>query len=193
MSVQQLLDAGVRDLSSLAAYLDALSPALRRDAVLGLSASGQRLLWQLTEAAPRLLPEQLLLAATDERAEIVHWGRNSLPLCSRFQKRLTRAGGRIWGYNEQPLKGVTGPGYFVVRPSGPDDLDDRGVVIDYTLPAPDGLAAWPRRLDNSERLGRFVYHGLRDHLRLVSRHVVIGRASRHGEWLPNWFVLVREN
>ena len=94
----------------------------------------------------------------------------------------------LWGFNRNgPLVTTTvGPGYYVAYPRGQGE-----VLIDYTrLPtrAPQG---WPRILRNDQRLSRLVYHGTQDVLRGVSKHVTIGRASRKGKDLDNWFVLCR--
>ena len=42
------------------------------------------------------------------------------------------------------------------------------------------------------RLARFIYHRTRDFMRGVSEHVTIGRATREGKPMDNWFVLCRE-
>jgi hypothetical protein len=46
-------------------------------------------------------------------------------------------------------------------------------------------------LPNDARLSRLVFNGTQDVLRGISKHVCIGRASRGGKWMDNWFVLVR--
>ena len=131
--------------------------------------------------------------------EVIHWGRNSLPAFADFQKRFVRPddpaatdAGELWGYNEQTMKAVTGPGYFVCY-----DIADGEVLIDYTRSVPAGPgqlpAGWPKVLPNSAKLSRFIYNGTTDTMRGVSRHVTIGRAARAGEWMQNWFVLCRQD
>jgi len=66
------------------------------------------------------------------------------------------------------------------------------VNIDYTRVPPRGAEGWPAVLPNSARLSRFIYNGTQDRMRGVSAHVTIGRASRAGKDMDNWFVLVRE-
>jgi hypothetical protein len=81
----------------------------------------------------------------------------------------------------------TGPGYFVVR----TDEGEGELIFDYTeMPAirPDG---WPRLVSNETVRGHFVFGGLVDVVRGVSEHVFIGRATRRGKTLDNWFALVR--
>jgi hypothetical protein len=93
----------------------------------------------------------------------------------------------LWGYNEQTFKSFTGPGYFVAY-----NIDEGEVNIDYTRVPPRGAEGWPAVLPNSARLSRFIYNGTQDRMRGVSAHVTIGRASRAGKDMDNWFVLVRE-
>jgi hypothetical protein len=53
--------------------------------------------------------------------------------------------------------------------------------------------AWPPIIDNTAKLGRFVYFGMVDVMRGVSSHVSIGRAKKKVVWMDAWFVLVRED
>ncbi len=128
---------------------------------------------------------------------VIFHGKNSLPLFSLFQKRFCRpspgTGDELWGYNHQPtrwLAPLTGPGYFVAY-----DATDApgGVAVDYTRIPTDRPAAWPDIHDNTYRLSRFIYNGMVDYLRRVSTHLLIGRATRDGEAVPNYFLLCRED
>jgi hypothetical protein len=125
---------------------------------------------------------------------VIHSGKNSIPVFSRFEKRFTRpaAGSdRLWGYNQNPrtIQGVTGPGYFVCYA-----IDAGEVLIDYCEvppgPEPEG---WPSILPNSAGFSRFIYNRTKDTMRGVSKHVSIGRASRDGKAMDNWFVLCRRS
>ncbi|MEO0322389.1 MAG: hypothetical protein AAF447_05505 [Myxococcota bacterium] len=90
--------------------------------------------------------------------------------------------------NDETLRLLMGPGYFVVRPhhvAGELAIDYRELP---EAPAP----GWPPIRGNDARLSRFVYAGTVDVLRGVSAHVTVGRASRDGRFLPAWFVLCRE-
>lgn len=128
------------------------------------------------------LPEGNLQAP----AEALHDGVNSLLLFRVFQKRFFRAAdGTLAGYNPGPFNWATTPGYFVVRE------DEGGLFFDYTELPRDVPAGWPRPIPNQRRLGRFVYHGLRDDMRRVSEHVCIGAVSRHGQPIDTWFALCR--
>jgi hypothetical protein len=179
--------------ANLAGALDGLTDDARVDAIAHL---GRRELAALYDAAADSAPLTLADFVPDgmgPRVEVIHEGKNSLPLFSRFQKRFCRAeGGLLWGYNEQALRPFTGPGYFIVHP------DERGqVVIDYRqVPraAPEALpAGWPKILPNSARLSRFIYNGTVDVMRRVSQRVTVGRAQRAGQPMDAWFALVRRN
>jgi hypothetical protein len=65
------------------------------------------------------------------------------------------------------------------------------VVIDYCEVPARKPAEWPPVLPNSARLSRFIYYRTRDYMRGVSQHVTIGRATRDGKPMDNWFVLCR--
>jgi hypothetical protein len=148
------------------------------------------------EAAAGNTPLQLtdfVPAGVGPRTEVIHEGKNSLPLFTRFQKRFCRppaSATELWGYNEQANRLFTGPGYFVAH------HNDRGeLVIDYrTLPdaRPEDLpAGWPTIIPNSARLSRFIYNGTVDVMRRVSDRLTIGRAERNGKPMDAWFALVR--
>src|SRR5262245_13457958 len=158
---------------------------------------GQAKLWDATAGRGVRIAEMVPADLGPLRPVIFH-GKNSLPAFTRFQKRFCRpaAGvGRdeLWGYNYQPvswLAPLTGPGYFVAydTANGPG-----GVAVDYTRIPPDKPAEWPEIHDNTYRLSRFIYNGTIDYLRRVSEHLLIGRATRAGRDMPNWFLLCRED
>ena len=133
---------------------------------------------------------------TEPMREVVHEGRNSLPAFTRFAKVFVRPDGpeegspQLWGYNRNPafIETVVGPGYFVALPySTPGE-----VVIDYRKLPPRKPAHWPPILSNKARLSIVVYNGMEDVMRRVSSHVSIGRATKGGKLLDNWFVLCRQ-
>ena len=136
--------------------------------------------------------------------EVIHHGKNSLPLFSHFQKRFTRPDAKedapkeLWGFNRQSNEAFTGPGYFVVlaewqgRPPS-EGTDEGEVAIDYRKLPTGRVPSWPDIMPNSARLGRFVYDGMVDVMRGVSNHVSIGRAFKGGKWMDAWFALVRED
>jgi hypothetical protein len=71
---------------------------------------------------------------------------------------------------------------------------DQGEVdVDYTMLPKEKPDAWPDIVPNSQRLGRFVYYGMIDVMRGISKHVSIGRAKKKHGWMDAWFMLVRED
>lgn len=196
MSILEFFKDAKCDLLGLAAYLDALDGARRIEETRTLDARAQESLWNAADGTEPLTLDHFVPQGIGPLHEVIHWGKNSLPVFTKFQKRFCRpsngaAPGGLWGYNEQPMKLFTGPGYFVCRPTTDADLDHHGVVIDYTLQPAGKVESWPKFIPNDKRLSRFVYNGTRDYMRSVSRHVSIGRASRGKDWMPNWFVLCR--
>ncbi len=136
--------------------------------------------------------DDLVPPGTPSLTGVTHEGKNSLPLFNHFAKVFYRAdaGAELNGFNRNDALVTTtvGPGYFVAYAQGAGE-----VLIDYTrLPTkkPEG---WPAILPNDARLSRFVYHQTKDLLRGVSKHVMVGHASRGGVDLPNWFMLCRVN
>jgi hypothetical protein len=182
------------DLPGLAAFLDGLDHAARLQAVHGVDGRHQAILFEAAKAGPALTLDFFVPPSVGKRVEVIHHGKNSLPVFTHFQKRFCRteaSGNTLWGYNEQAMKGFTGPGYFVTKP-----VDDRTVVVDYFETPPAGAElpnGWPSVLPNSARLGRFVYDQMRDYMRGVSKHVSIGRARKQEKDMPNWFLLCRED
>jgi hypothetical protein len=177
------------DLPALASFLDQLEPPARRRQVRSLSPRQQATLF---EAAAGFRPVRLtdfVPEGTRPLQEVIHYGRNSLPVFRLFEKRFCLPEARtdeLWGYNEWPFRALTGPGYFIAR-----QASEFEVVIDYYAVPPAKPVSWPPILSNSARLSRFVYYQTRDFMRGVSRHVTIGRATREGKPLDNWFVLGR--
>lgn len=182
---------------ALAGALDGLGEAARVQAVTGLRRKQLAALFEAAADAKPLALTELVPAEVPPRVEVIHEGKNSLPMFTRFQKRFCRpqdSSSELWGYNEQDLRPVTGPGYFVAHHDGRGEL-----VIDYRLLPPDRPSerppGWPPIIPNSARLSRFIYNGTVDVLRRVSRHVSIGRAFRKGKAelkaMDAWFVLVR--
>lgn len=191
MSVHDFFANEQVDVAGLARYFDGLSGAARVQEACDLSAKEQARLFEAAKGfRPIKLPD-FVPATKGTLDEVIHFGRNSLPVFTSFQKRFCRpndpARHELWGYNEQAMKLFTGPGYFVAR-----EIEHDEVLIDYCLIPPGKPDAWPAILPNSARLSRFVYYGTQDTMRGVSHHVTIGRAARDGKWMDNWFVLCRD-
>ena len=127
-------------------------------------------------------------------SEIIHEGKNSLPVFNHFQKRFTTADGKpgtVYGYNHSWHNfASTGPGYFV----GHHDASVQAFGLDY-YQVPPGEARlpphWPRVRANEIGLQRFIFAKMIDYMRQVCEGVTIGRAWRHGKVTDNYFVLVR--
>lgn len=195
--IQELLRAPALDRDALAETFEAASPAERVEITESIDGAAQAKLWEAAAGGAVTIEEMVPKSLGPLRPVIFH-GKNSLPAFTRFQKRFCRpAAGverdELWGYNHQPtrwLVPLTGPGYFVAydSPDGPG-----GVAVDYTRIPPDKPAGWPEIVDNSFRLSRFIYNGTIDYLRRVSQHLLIGRATRGGKPMPNYFLLCRED
>lgn len=192
MSIHDHFGANTIDLESLARYFDELSADARVREARDLSAAEQARLFEAAAGFRRMTLDDFVPSGKPPLAPVIHYGRNSLPLFRIFEKRFCRpdgdaVAGELWGYNEQSMKTLTGPGYFVAR-----QASELEVVIDYCEIPPRKPESWPAILPNSARLSRFIYHRTRDFMRGVSRHVSIGRATREGKPMDNWFVLCRE-
>ncbi len=196
MNIHDLLRPGASiDLDAVSSLLDGLRHEARVEVVRSLSAKEQAALFDAAAGHRKITVDDFVPASLPDLAPVVHWGKNSLPAFTHFQKVFcrpddpaARSAGEVWGYNEQAMKTFTGPGYFVAY-----DVEGGEVLIDYTRVPPRGAPGWPRVLPNSARLSRFIYNGTKDLMRGVSRHVTIGRASRGAEPMPNWFVLCRQD
>lgn len=179
------------DLDGLRARLDALPAPERLALVRRLGRREQARLFEAAQGFHPITLADLVPAEVPPLTEVVHEGRNTLPAFNFFQKRFCAPSDpalrdRLWGYNHQSWGFLTGPGYFIARPHGAD-----GVGIDYYRVPPEKPAAWPRLRDNESGLGRLVYGHMVDHLRGLSRHVTIGRASKDGKEMDAWFLLCR--
>ncbi len=193
--LRELLERDRPDMAGVAAHLNAIRPEKRRDEIRSLR---RKHLARLFEAASGHEPISLSSFVGDDRdamQEVVHHGKNSLPVFNRFAKVFVRprAGHatELWGYNRAGpfIETVVGPGYFVARAA-----EKYGeVLVDYLRVPPRRPDHWPPILPNSARLSRFVYHGTQDILRGVSRHVTIGRATKAGKPMSAWFALCRED
>jgi hypothetical protein len=190
MSAQDFFAKGC-DAKGLGAYLDSLTSSARLAEVRTLSGKQQAALFEAAKADGRPIAlSDFVPVSLPPLSEVIHEGKNSLALFSHFQKRFCRpepGATELWGYNEQPMKWATGPGYFRAR-----GIEDGQVLIDYLEVPPGKPQSWPQILPNSARLSRFVYFNTRDTMRGVSQHVSIGRAARDGKWMENWFVLCRQ-
>lgn len=180
------------DARALAGHWDRLDAGERLVEVMALSPAEQADLFDAALGLRAMTFEDLVPRELAPMKGVPHDGRNSLAAFTRFAKVFARPDeprDELWGYNEgyQTVKTFVGPGYFVcVKHSEPGEL-----LVDYLRQPPRHPPEWPPILANDARLSRFVFNGTQDVLRGVSRHVSIGRASREGRWMDNWFVLCR--
>ena len=180
---------------AIAQLLDSLAHGPRVAAVRSLGRREQRRLYAAVDGFLPLRLADLVPPATDELAPVRHFGRNTLPLFTHFEKRFCRPRGQdrekpalLWGYNHQSTAWATGPGYFVAV----QDPERSEVLIDYTRVPAGHAEGWPLPRPNQRGLARLVYGSMVDRLRRVSEHVTIGSAARHGRDLGSWFALCRE-
>jgi hypothetical protein len=182
-------------MKELAALLDGASHDERVTWVRSASRADQRRLWH---AAAGFLPLALADLVPAQRADgetVRHFGKNTLPAFTHFEKRFCRPAGQdprrptaLFGFNFQTLAWLTGPGYYVAHadPALPE------VLIDYRELPPAAPAGWPPLRSNEVGAARLVYGFMLDRLRRVSEHVTIGSAARKGRDLGSWFLLTRE-
>ncbi len=179
-------------------WLDSLDHAARLPLVMTLRRRDQIQLWDLAGDAEEITLEHFVPPGTAPCTEVIHHGRNTLPLFNFFQKRfcIQAEGERVaCGYNEGSTRWFLGPGYFVLHDTTEKaEWAERGAwVVDYfQVPTGNVVPSWPRIKPNSSGLQRFVFHRTRDFMRRVSSHVSIGRAWKVESAMPAWFVLCRE-
>jgi hypothetical protein len=179
----------------IARFLDALSHADRVQAIRSTRGRDQHRLYQAVEGFAPVRLVELVPPDTAELGSVRHYGKNSLPFFTEFEKRFARGPGidpdapkELMGFNFQTMAPVTGPGYFVA-------VDDEGrgeVLIDYRRVPDCHPVDWPGIRSNEVGLGRFVYGFMVDTLRRVSQHVTIGSAAKNGKDTGNWFILCQE-
>jgi len=186
--------AATIDVNGLESRLPAMDDAERIRTVRALKKADMVRLWDAA-AGRETSAADFVSAHVPVGIEVVHWGKNSLPAFSSFQKRFCRAEGGdgvVYGYNWNGIPSWTtlGPGYFV----GHWDEAERAFGLDYyqTPPAAARLpAGWPAIVPNERGLQRFIYGQMVDYMRKVAEGVTIGRAWRHGKMTDNYFVLAR--
>jgi len=141
--------------------------------------------------------DHVVPSSVGSAVEVIHDLRNTLPLFTDAQKRFTRIDGEdfaVAGFNRQfGVARVSEPGYFVVSEGTGDHANE--LVIDYTkVPKSKGPASWPEVEANDQGfLNKIVWGGMVDYLRRVSSHVSVGRATKDGKSIGQYFALVRRD
>jgi hypothetical protein len=179
----------------VARTLDDMTHAERVTAIRSVGRAEQRRLYEAAAGFRELRMTDMVAASVPAMQPVRHYGKNTLPAFTHFEKRFTRPAGadanapaELWGYNEGSMRWLTGPGYFVLRP----DAERGELLVDYNLVPPAHPAGWPEIKRNESGLSQFVYGYMIDRLRGVSQHVTIGSAARKGKDLGSWFLLCRE-
>lgn len=191
--LRELLGNDTPDMAAVGSHLDGLESAERVGEIRTLGRKHQARLFEAARGHRPISLNDIVCSDHDVMQEVVHYGKNSLPVFNSFAKvfvRPTRDGqSELWGYNRAGafIETVVGPGYFVAYPF---EVDGE-VLVDYMRVPPERPEHWPVILPNSARLSRFVYNGTQDILRGVSAHVAIGRATKGGKPMSAWFVLCR--
>jgi hypothetical protein len=180
------------DLERLTKVLDELGHEGRVHTIRTWDSAKQAKLWDAARGFRKITVDAFVPQGTAAMTGVLHEGKNSLPMFSHFRKHFCRPEGDdgvIWGYNQNWYAPFSGHGYFVAK-----NAEAEGEVdFDYRILPKAKPDAWPPLLDNHARLGRFIWVGMVDHLRGISRHITIGRAERGGKLADVYFVLCRQD
>jgi hypothetical protein len=189
-ALAEQLSSARPDPEAIARSLDSADNAQRMQAVLSLRRIQLQALYESVNGFRALSLNDLVPQSSAPFAPVRHFGRNSLPMFTHFEKRFFRLPdpAAIGGANFQSTSWLTGPGYFVARPSQHGDQ----VVIDYSELPEQAPANWPQIRANDNGISRLVFAGMTDTLRRVSQHVSIGAAAKRGKAIEAYFVLCRE-
>jgi hypothetical protein len=188
VTLAQLIDSPDATQARLAEHLDALDSETRVRECRALSGKQQKRLWQICAGAPAFTLEDLVPPPLGEGRTVIYAGKNSLPAFTLFEKRFMRKKGQVIGYNHQATSWITGPGYFTCETS---PKDAREILFDYTRVPSETPTGWPQVKPNKAGFSRFVYNGLHDFNRRVSKDVLIGSATRLGKDIDSYYVLCR--
>jgi hypothetical protein len=194
---REVLGLGSIDIDAVARHLDTLREDQRVAFVRALDKPDMLRLWGACEGR-QVSADDFVPPALGMGREVIHEGRNSLPVLWRFQKRFARAEreGVVYGYNHSDLGWAYGPGYFVGHvASEPRGAGLAGVFgIDYyEVPPAHALLppGWPKVRKNEVGLQCLVFAKMVDYMLKVSEGVTIGRAWKRGQQTSNLFVLAR--
>ncbi len=195
VELQGLLADSAPQAARIADLLDGLDHEERVLAVRSLGRSQQRRLYAAVDGFRPVHLADLVPPGVEDFTTVRHFGRNTLPAFTLFEKRFCRPQqadhekpAELFGFNFQTLAPLTGPGYFVAH----EDPGRPEVWIDYRRVPAEHPEGWPEIRPNERGLSRFVYGFMVDTLRRVSEHVTIGSAARKGRDIGSWFVLCRE-
>jgi len=191
-TLNSLLRCDPIDLGAVAQHLDGLDHDERVRQVRSVPGGLQKRLFAAADGWRSLDMQYFVPDETPDRTFVRHYGKNSLPLFSHFEKRFARpepGSPVMWGFNHGPMMGIVGPGHFVLR-TGPSELE---LHVDYYSHPPDRIEGAPKLARNDKGISALVYGHMVDVLRGVSDHVSIGRAVKKGADTPNYFLLCRQD
>ncbi len=192
MSLFDLLSSKPVDFDGIGSYLDSLDSDARVAELQAIPGRLQARLWELAEGKRPLSIEHFVPEQVPHKTWIRHYGRNSLPMFSDFEKRFARPrkdARELYGYNHTAMMDVVGPGYFVLRKGA----DNEGELdIDYYRVPPTEFPGGPKIKSNTFGLSFFVYGKMVDVMRGVSDHVTVGRVYKFGKETTNYFMLCRQ-
>ena len=192
MQLYEMLAGKPIDFAAVGAYLDSLDTAGRVAEIRTIPGRLQAALFAAAQGKRAVAMEHFVPAQVPAKRFIRHFGRNSLPLFSDFEKRFAlpqKDATELWGYNHSPAMGLVGPGHFVVE-NGPDPGE---VSINYYRIPPVRLDEAPALRSNTSWLSFFVYGNMVDVMRGVSEHVSVGRAIKNHKETNNYFLLCRQD
>jgi hypothetical protein len=199
MDVTTLLEPKV-DIERLAEILDGLGHEGRVHTMRTWDKSRMAAIFDACEGRSITI-EQVVPSGLDAAVEVIHDLRNTLPVFTNAQKRFTKlesadAGFGVAGYNRQfGVARVSEPGYFAVSEGEGEHANE--LVIDYTKSIKSGAKMppeWPAIEPNDQGfLNKIVWGGMIDYLRRVSTHVSIGKATKDGKSIGQYFALVRRD
>lgn len=193
MELRNLIETHL-DLPRLAKDLDEVGHFARVWSIMQWSREDQASLFEAAKGFRPVTLDDFVPPSTAPRAEVVHRGKNSLPVASRFDKHFFRSSGDgmkdvLIGRNFQALSPLSGPGFYVARPGA----ESGEIDLDYATTPGETLDSWGKVRNNASGISRFIYFGVVDVMRGISSNVTIGRVKKSGHYIDNWFVLVRDD
>lgn len=197
MNLDVLFDGDI-DIHRLADVLDGMGHPGRLATIRGWHLHHQQRLYDAVKGFKPLDFSHFVPDGVEPLHEVIHWGMNSLPAFTHFQKRFCKpeeGDKKLFGYNQNGEVWAIGPGYFVLHEptDSRTEVNEGELDIDYTQTPSGKPTSWPEIAKNESGLGKVVYGGMIDVMRGISKHVSIGRAFRGGKFADNYFVLCRED
>jgi hypothetical protein len=194
MDVSVFLEPKV-DIEKLAEILDGLGHDGRVHTMRTWDKKRMAAIYDACEGRPITL-DHLVPPSIGANVEVIHDLRNTLPLFSNAEKRFARLENDIasvGGYNRQHgIARATEPGYFTVRDGEGEHANE--LVIDYGKVPTTKPSSWPEIEANDKGfLNGIVWGGMVDYLRRISQHVSVGKATKDGKAIGQYFALVRRD